>query len=540
MFADPLKEAAVEARLWQVRDGQCQSTMWVFLIFVSHGLVFMLYVLVQFFREGKRRTGNRQHSSNPNTGKRQTGRVVTMDSIQSARKNSSSKRHTANGVMVMGKFRSGLLALMVVWPWAAYAQAQDAPPASQGQAKELGGTTAFTSNAPALQATQKQTGLPADQKPEHDFAVCQNVPSNQAATQPANPEWQYGGLIDAAYLLDFNHPSNHLFRSRGTAYKVDEPILNMAAGYLRKTASESSRWGMEFTLQSGQDSRIFGFSATAQNLPGSEWLRHLGPTDVSHLAPVGKGLTVQAGIFSSFIGYDSLYAKDNFNYTRPWGADFTPYLMMGVTANYPLTSKLTGTVFVVNGYWHLADANHVPSSGGQVAYKLTDHTTIKETVLFGPHQSDTGFEFWRFLWDSIAEWKTDRITTAFEYHVGTEKVATPGNPRALWMFAQLPVHWIFSKNWSATLRPEVYWDRDGRMTGFQQTVKANTTTLEYRVPYRQATAILRLEHRIDDSRGPGGGFFRGGEVTPGVVGLTPTQSLLILGVILTFDSHFQP
>src|SRR5437879_2049104 len=216
MFADPLTEAAVEARLWQVRDGQCQSTMWVFLIFVSHGLVFMLYVLVQFFREGKRRTGNRQHSSNPNTGKRQTGRVVTMDSIQSARKNSSSKRHTANGVMVMGKFRSDLLALMVVWPWAAYAQAQDAPPASQGdpkvsqgQTKELAGITAFSSNAPALLATQSQTA--AYEKPEHDFAVCQTVPSDQAATQPAKPEWQYGGFIDAAYLLDVNHPANHLF-----------------------------------------------------------------------------------------------------------------------------------------------------------------------------------------------------------------------------------------------------------------------------------------------------------------------------------------
>src|SRR5438132_8414964 len=159
----PLTEAAVEARRQQIRDGRCQSTMWVFLILMSLGLVFMLYVLVQFFREGKRRTSNRQHSSNPNTGKRQTGRVVTTDSIQSARKNSSSKRHTANGVMVMGKFRSGLLALMVVWPWAAYAQAQDAPPASQGdpkvsqgQAKELVGITAFSSNAPALLATQRQ------------------------------------------------------------------------------------------------------------------------------------------------------------------------------------------------------------------------------------------------------------------------------------------------------------------------------------------------------------------------------------------------
>src|SRR2546422_500390 len=342
----------------------------------------------------------------------------------------------------------------------------------------------------------------------------------------------------------------------------------MGAAYLRKTASESSRWGLELTLQGGQDSRIFGFSATAPNLPGFRGLRHLGPTDVSYLAPVGKGLTVQAGIFSSFIGYDSLYAKDNSNYTRPWGADLTPYLMMGVNASYPFTSKLTGTVFVVNGYWHLADANNVPSSGGQIAYKVTNHTTLKETVLFGPHQSETGFEFWRFLWDSIAEWKTDRITTAFEYHLGTEKVTTSGNPRALfssdrittafeyhlgtekvttsgnpralWMAAQLPVHWVFNKKWSATVRPEVYWDRDGRLTGFPQTVKANTTTLEYRVPYRQATAVVRLEHRIDDSRGPGGGFFRDGEVAPGVVGLMPTQNLLILGVILTFDSHFQP
>ena len=106
------------------------------------------------------------------------------------------------------------------------------------------------------------------------------------------------------------------------------------------------------------------------------------------------------------------------------------------------------------------------------------------------------------------------------------------------MSAQLPVHWVFSKNWSATVRPEVYWDRDGRLTGFRQTVKANTTTLEYRVPYRRATAIVRLEHRIDDSRGRAGGFFRGGEVAPGIVGLTSTQNLLILGVIVTFDSHF--
>ncbi len=68
--------------------------MWVFLILVTLGLVFMLYAFVQFFREGKRRTSNRQYSSNPKIENLQAGRVAMIDSIQSARKHSSSKRHT--------------------------------------------------------------------------------------------------------------------------------------------------------------------------------------------------------------------------------------------------------------------------------------------------------------------------------------------------------------------------------------------------------------------------------------------------------------
>ena len=354
--------------------------------------------------------------------------------------------------------------------------------------------------------------------------------------QPSDPPWQYGGFLDFGYLKDFNDPVNHLFRSRGTTFHVNEWDVDMGAIYLKKAVSESSRWGTELTLQAGKDAQVFGFSATAPNLPGSNWLRHLGPTNASYLAPIGKGLTVQGGIFSSLIGYDSLYAKDNFTYTRPWGADMTPYLMLGVNASYPVTNKFTVTGFVINGYWHLADANSVPSIGGQLGYKPTDHWTLKQTVLAGPHQSDTSPEFWRFLSDGIAEWKGKRVTTAFEYIVGTEKVATIGNPHALWMSSQLPVHGVLGRGFSVTVRPEMFWDRDGRTTGFSQTVKANTTSLEYRLPYRQLNAIVRLEHRVDNSRGPAGGFFNDGNAGSGVVGLTPTQNLLMLGVILTFDS----
>lgn len=157
-------------------------------------------------------------------------------------------------------------------------------------------------------------------------------------------------------MNSFNSPSNHLFRSRGTTPRVDELNANMAGGYIRKKTSEQSRWGLELTTHAGEDSKLFGFSATAPNISGANWLRHLGPTNVSYVAPIGKGLGLQGGIFNSFIGYDSLYAKDNLTYTRPWTADFTPYLMLGVNAGYAFSEKLTATVFVVNGYWHLAHA----------------------------------------------------------------------------------------------------------------------------------------------------------------------------------------
>ena len=382
----------------------------------------------------------------------------------------------------------------------------------------------FADNAPAQQIELKSEAV----KP--------------AATETAEPKdappkhhWQFGGFVDVGYLLDFNHPANRVFRSRGTTWHVDRPQLNMAAIYAKKKATEDSPWGVELTAHAGKDAELFGFSATAPNIGGYKVQRQLGPTNVSYLAPIGKGLTIQGGIFSSLIGYDSLYAKDNLNYTRPWGADFTPYLMMGVNASYPFTKKVSGTFFVVNGYWHLARANNVPSWGGQAAIAATPHVTVKQTVLVGPHQANTSIRFWRFLSDTIVEHKTEKRTIAFNTNFSTEQVNVPGTPRAWWFAAQMPMRWILSPRWAVTVRPEVAHDSNGRWTLARQTVTALTSTLEYKRPYKSTNTIFRLEHRFDRSTGPDGGFFRGREVRTSKVGLTPNQHLMIFATILTFD-----
>jgi Putative beta-barrel porin-2, OmpL-like. bbp2 len=361
-----------------------------------------------------------------------------------------------------------------------------------------------------------------------------------AAQPPANPDVTYGGFLDVAYPRAFNDPPNKLFRSRGTAWHLNDPYMNMAGGYSKKKATEHSRWGTELLVQTGKDDEVFGFSATAPNMEGSDFLRHLGLANASYLAPVAKGLTVQGGIFASLIGYDSLYAKDNLNYTRPWGADFTPYLMLGANASYPFSDKLTGTFYVVNGYWHLANANSVPSSGVQLAYKVNPEITVKETVLAGPHQSNTSFEFWRFLADTIVERRTDRFIFAVNGHLSTEKVDESDPFRAWWVAVQAPMRWNVQGPWSVAVRPEFAWDSTGRWTLAEQTVTALTTTLEYRAPYGASNTLLRLEYRVDNSSGAQGGFYDDHEISPGVVALTPTQHLLIFAAIFTFDASFQP
>jgi hypothetical protein len=356
-------------------------------------------------------------------------------------------------------------------------------------------------------------------------------------TEPEKPLWHYGGFADLGYSLDFNFPENHQFRSRGTTPRVNELDLNMAAAYVRKDVSETSRLGGELLVQGGQDAKDFAFGVNLPHLEHSDALRHLGRANVTYLAPIGSGLTLQGGIFPSLIGYESLYAKDNFNYTRAWIADYSPYIMMGANAQYTFNEKWAGAFFIVHQYFHLQNANSLPSYGAQLTYKPASQWMFKETIYYGPDQTDTSLRFWRSFADSIIEWKSDDILVAFDHQIGTQEKATdPNHPRQFYTGASLAVRWHVTGPWSVAVRPEFYWDRSGFHTGSEQFVKAVTSTLEYRVPYQWTNTILRLEHRFDESTGAQGGFYKDGQVAPGVVGLTGTQHLVIFAAIWTFDS----
>ena len=73
--------------------------------------------------------------------------------------------------------------------------------------------------------------------------------------------WRFGGFADLAYLFDTNRPANHETRSRGTAWRVNEPALNMAGVSI---ATDRRRpWRAELIVHAGRDAEKFAYSPTA-------------------------------------------------------------------------------------------------------------------------------------------------------------------------------------------------------------------------------------------------------------------------------------
>lgn len=366
------------------------------------------------------------------------------------------------------------------------------------------------------------------------------VPSSYSQqVRSSHVDWHYGAFLDTSYALDFNFPANHRWRSKSTTPRVNEFAPNMALAYVRKDVTHDSPWGMEFGIQGGYDTNGLvpqPVSDRERPVSGADTLRHFSRANISYLIPVGRGLTVTAGQFNSYIGYQSLYSKYNLNYTRSYMADNAPYIMFGLQARYSVNDNLVIGLYAINGYTYLSHINDQLSYGTQIAWKIHPDLTFTENFYYGPDQAHTALEFWRFFSDSILEWQRKQLILAVAYDFGTEQAAEQiGNPRTFWTGAALFARWNIHGPWSVAIRPEVYWDRDGRITGSQQLLKAMTATLEYHLVNGWSSALLRLEYRYDESTGRDAGFFKGGEVAPGMIGLARDQQLLIASIVCSFD-----
>jgi hypothetical protein len=255
--------------------------------------------------------------------------------------------------------------------------------------------------------------------------------------------------------------------------------------------------------------------------------RNVVQASVQWQTNVGRGLLLEAGVYPSHIGMEAFQTKDNWNYTRSWLGELSPYYQAGVKAAYPLSDRWSAQLHLLNGWQAISDGNRGKSVGAQVAYS-SDKLSFSFNGIVGPElQNDD--DHIRALGDVVVTVKpTPSLSLGVSFDVARE--ARPLGSDAHWKGAGLYARFAPKDSRTAfAVRGELYDDEDGAISGVAHTLKEVTATLEHRPVERM---ILKLEGRYDRSSAP---VFAGdAPAADGSPVRKKQQLLLLLGVVVAF------
>jgi hypothetical protein len=299
-----------------------------------------------------------------------------------------------------------------------------------------------------------------------------------------------GGLVDAYYDYYSTKPTGSApYRNFDTLH--NQFAFSMAEVWLTKAPTADSRVGFKLKLNFGPATSNFIHSAE----PGGSPYQNIQEAYISYLAPAGKGLQLDAGVFVTPAGAEVIEAKDNANYTH--GLLFAlaiPYYHSGVRATYTVNDKVTVMGGVVNGWNNIVENNSGKTVMGSVTFKPMSTVSIVENYIVGPEQGDTTDteHRWRNLSDTVVTFAaTPTVNLTANYDYARDRIGTTD---VHWQGIAGYLKYQATKIIAVSPRFEVYDDANGATTGIVQKLKEVTGTLEFKPA---DNLILRVEYRGD-------------------------------------------
>lgn len=299
------------------------------------------------------------------------------------------------------------------------------------------------------------------------------------------------GVADVYYGYNANHPGDtptEPFTPKNNQFGLNLIELQLDKPVALKTAP----LGFRVTLG-------FGKAIDAMGPDGSdaESSKYLKEGYLSYMAPLGKGLQIDAGKFVTPAGAEVIESNQNWNYSR--GLLFynaIPYFHFGARAKYVFNDKFTVTGYAVNG-WNNMESAHGDADGGfSLAWTATKKLTVTENYLGGARgfDYDGGSDF--HLSDTVVAYNpTAKLSLLGNLDYGRLMASHAQDYAALALYAK----YQFLPNTAGVVRYEYINDHDGlaTLTGDAHLhLNSITVTGEQRLA---GHLLARLEYRHDGS-----------------------------------------
>jgi len=333
--------------------------------------------------------------------------------------------------------------------------------------------------------------------------------------------------IDTYYAYNFNQPVGRVNLLRAYDVLSNEFSLNQASVIFDHPPdlAEGRRWGGRLDLQFGQATDTL--QGNPLNEPRPEIYRNIFQAYGSYVLPLDHGINVDFGKWSSSLGIEGNYTKDQMNYSRSYWFDALPFYHMGLRTGIPVNDRFSVNYWVVNGINQVEATNGFKDQlFGFIAkpkqsiswttnyYLGQEHPDRTPATNCGPIPVQPGLCFTAIrpapngrthIFDSYGTWQaTSNLTFALEGDYMIERLwqnAAPGESSA-------PSHvdggagyieYQLSSKFSLATRAEYLSDRGGLFSGITQALKENTVTFDYRL---FEGFLMRYEWRRDYSNKP--------------------------------------
>jgi hypothetical protein len=178
--------------------------------------------------------------------------------------------------------------------------------------------------------------------------------------------------LDAYYVDDFNHPSDHTIVGSTEEFRSNEVQLEQVSvggdfHWENAKARVLTMWGLFSTTIPRNDSSSGAIGGVGQ-WDLQDAYRYISEANVGYHWDVNHGLNVDAGIFASYIGLFSFYNYDNWTYQPSYVSSNTPWVFNGVRIQWFPTNKLKIEPWIINGWASYAKFNTHPGVGGQILW----------------------------------------------------------------------------------------------------------------------------------------------------------------------------
>ncbi|MES2134094.1 MAG: outer membrane beta-barrel protein [Bacteroidota bacterium] len=190
-------------------------------------------------------------------------------------------------------------------------------------------------------------------------------------------------MVDANYTYSFANPIDNTVVGSTTLARNNE--MQVSGAYL----------GGDFNYKGARAHIVTQFGTRSIVVPRNDFspykgqykladaYRYLAEANAGYHFKKWYGVNVDAGLFMSYIGLNSYYQVENWEYQASYTSDNTPWFFSGIRVQLFLTKKLKIEPWIINGWQSYGMFNKQPGVGGNITWCPNENIKMLTNNYYG-------------------------------------------------------------------------------------------------------------------------------------------------------------